>query len=434
MPRPPAEGAPRPTERTHASESTETEPAGHIVASLAQLRSLQRFATGLVNANDIDAVARSLMGDGLRAAGAAGGSLMIVEGTRLQLISERDLGTDVAEAWSDFTVQPTVDPISDALTDQCPAFYTGRAAFLERYPHLADTIDSTPHHSWVVLPLLHEQQPIGAVGLTYEATMNFGDAERLALLTIGDLATQAVIRVVSAAEEHRAFASLHAALLDLEIPALPGVSTASTHRSATKAAQAGGDWFNATQLADGKQLFVIGDVAHHGTAAVGEMGRVRAVVLAYALEGHPASRIAELTTLTMSKLSSTFATACIVVYDPATRLLTWTNAGHPYPLLIPSAGEPRFLAETHGPPLGVDAEVEYAMATVSFESGDTLLLYSDGLIERRDSGLDADFERLRSMIPLDAERPRALVDQLVERLHPAAVHDDDIAVLAITAD
>lgn len=405
-----------------------------VNAPLARLRSLQRFATGLVTTNTIDEIARALMSDGVEAAGAAGGSLMIVEGTRLRLISARDLGGDIAEAWDDFSIQPTLDPISDALIAQKPAFYSGREDFLAEYPHLRDTVQSTPHHSWVVLPLLHEGQPIGSVGFTYEETVSFDTAAELALFTIADLATQAVIRVVSAAEEHRAFASLHAALLDLDIPPLPGVTTASTYRSATKAAQAGGDWFNATQLEDGKQLFVIGDVAHHGTAAVGEMGRVRAVVLAYALEDHPTDRIAGLTTLTMSKLSSTFATACIVIYDPEAHVLTWTNAGHPYPLMIPRAGTPEFLAETHGPPLGVDPAIRYGMSSVAFDSGDTLLLYSDGLIERRDTGIDADFERLRSAIPIEANRPGQLVDELVDRLHPAAVHDDDIAVLAVTAD
>lgn len=410
------------------------EQVEQVNAPLDRLRSLQQFATALVTANTIDEIARALMSDGLDAAGSSAGSLMIVEGTRLQLISERDLGADVAAAWNDFTIQPTIDPISDALTDQTPAFYSGRDEFVAGYPHLRDTIESTPHHSWVVLPLLHDGQPIGAVGFIYDDEVSFGAAVRLALFTIGDLVAQAVIRVVSAAEESRAFASLHAALLDLDIPPLPGVSTASTHRAANKAAQAGGDWFNATQLADGKQLFVIGDVAHHGTTAVGEMGRVRAVVLAYALEDHTPARIAELTTLTMSKLSSTFATACIVLHDPSSRTLTWTNAGHPYPLMLPVNGDPVFLTGTHGPPLGVDTEVEYGMASVAFEPGDTLLLYSDGLIERRSTGLDADFERLRTSIPVDANGPRELVDQLVDRLHPAAVHDDDIAVLAIRAD
>ena len=437
MAAPSDEGVPTTASPDPHDDSVTTDLAEQIErvnAPLAQLRSLQRFATGLVNANTIDEIARSLMTDGLDSAGSVGGSLIIVEGTRLQLISERDLGSDIAEAWDEFKIQPTVDPISDALSSQEPAFYSGRDDFLSAYPHLRDTIQSTPHHSWVVLPLLHEGQPIGSVGFVYDDTVSFGDPARLALFTIGDLVTQAVVRVVSAVEEHQAFASLHAALLDLDIPQLPGVRTASTYRAAAKAAQAGGDWFNVTQLADGKQLFVIGDVAHHGTTAVGEMGRVRAVVLAYALENHTTSRIAELTTLTMSKLSSTFATACIVLYDPAARTLTWTNAGHPYPLLIPAAGEPLFLTETHGPPLGVDTDVRYEMTSRPFDSGDTLLLYSDGLIERRSTGLDADFERLRQSIPMDADRPRALVDQLVDRLHPAAVHDDDIALIAITAD
>lgn len=402
---------------------------------LARLRSLQRLAAGLATAKSIDEIAEALMSDGLDAAGADGGSLMIVEGTRLQLISERNLGSAIVATLRDFSIEPSLDPISDALIGQETAFHSGRDDLLASYPHLRDTIESTTSHAWVVVPLLHEDQPIGSVGFTYDHTASFEAAEKLTLFTIGDLTTHAMVRVVSAAEERRAFASLGAALLDLEIPSLPGVRTASTYRAATTAAHAGGDWFNATQLTDGKQLFVIGDVAHHGTTAVGEMGRVRAIVLAYALENHSTARIAELTTLTMSKLSSTFATACIVLHDPATRTLTWTNAGHPYPLLIPRVGDPVFLTDTHGPPLGVDSEgVQYGMTSVGFDSGDTLLLYSDGLIERREGDLDADFERLRSTIPLDADRPRALVDELVDLLHPAAVHDDDIAVLAVTAD
>lgn len=401
---------------------------------LARLRSLQRLAAGLATAKSIDDIAHVLMGDGLDAAGADGGSLMMVEGTRLQLIAERHLGSAIVAELRNFSIEPTLDPVSDALIGQVTVFHSGRDGLLASYPNIRDTIESTRHHSWVVVPLIHEHQPIGSVGFTYDDTVSFDDAEKLTLFTIGDLATQAMIRVVSAAEERRAFASLDAALLDFDIPSLSGVRTASTYRAATTAAHAGGDWFNATQLADGKQLFVIGDVANHGTTAVGEMGRVRAVVLAYALESHSTDRIAELTTLTMSKLSSTFATACIILHDPATRTLTWTNAGHPYPLLIPRVGEPVFLTDTHGPPLGVDSEVQYGMTSVAFDSGDTVLLYSDGLIERRDRDLDADFEHLRSTIPLDADRPGGLVDELVDRLHPASVHDDDIAVLAVTAD
>lgn len=411
-----------------ATDEDDTSPA------LSQLRRLRQFATRLIAVHTIDEVASALMSDGVGAAGATGGSLMIVQGTRLQLISGRDLGADVAKAWSDFDIEPTRDPISDALTTQSPAFYPDRAAFLGAYPHLADTISTTPHHAWVVLPLVLEGHPIGSLGFTYGEAQVFDTAVQLALFTIADLATQAVIRVISAAEDRQAFASLHAALLDLELPALAGVTTAAVHRTAAKTSEVGGDWFNATELGGGRQLFVIGDVAHHGTAAVGEMGRIRAVVLAYAVEDHPTDRIAELTTLTLSKLSSTFATACIMIYDPADRRVTWTNAGHPYPVVIPVSGAPYMLEETHGPPLGVDPAVRYEHSSLTLEPGETVMLYSDGLIERRDHDIDEDFARLLRAIPLDAARPAEMVEQLVDRLHPSGLHDDDIAILAITVD
>ena len=398
----------------------------------SQLRRFRRLARHLVAAHSVDEVAKVAITEGVAAAEAAGGSLMIVQGKRLQLISERNIGDDVAETWSDFDINPTLDPISDAVVSQAPAFFRDRDHFLDAYPHLGDTIESTPHHAWAVLPLLHDGQAIGSLGFTFTDPRAFDTAEQVALFTIADLATPAVVRVVSAAEEREAFSSLHAALLDLDVSALHGVTTATAHHTAAKTSEAGGDWFTASELADGCLLFVIGDVAHHGPAAVGEMGRIRAVVFAYAVESHPTDRIAGLTTLAMSKLTSTFATACIMIYDPTTRELTWTNAGHPYPVLVPASGEPHLLAETHGPPLGVDAETEYGRSSLVLEQGDTVLLYSDGLIERRQHDIDQDFRRLLVTIPLDAPRPGGLVEQLVERLHPSGLHDDDIAVLAVT--
>lgn len=412
----------------------ESSPDDESSAGLSQWGSLRQFAARLVAVDTVDEIATATMSDGVRAAGATGGSLMIVQGTRVQLISERDLGDEVTESWRDHDIEPSADPISDALTTQVAAFFPDRGSFVDVYPDLRETIDATTHHAWAVLPLLHDGQSIGSLGFTYDQPQTFDAAERSALFTIADLATQAVTRVLSAAEERQAFASLHAALLDLEVPPLAGVTTAAAHLTAAKTSEAGGDWFNATELDGGRLLFVIGDVAHHGTAAVGEMGRIRAVVLAYAVEDHPTDRIAELTTLTLSKLSSTFATACIVIYDPSCRKMTWTNAGHPFPVVIPVSGVPYLLEETHGPPLGVDAQVSYRHNSIVLEPGDTVLLYSDGLIERRDHGIDEDFDRLLRSIPLDAPRPAGLVDRLIERLHPSGLHDDDIAVFAVTVD
>ena len=403
-------------------------------APLTLLQSLRSFSTQLLAIHTVDEVARALMTDGVGAAGATGGSLMIVQGTRLQMISERNLGDDITTAWNDFDIRPGLDPISDALTDQTPAFYPDRAGLLLAYPHLQDTIEPTPHHAWVVLPLLHEGLPIGSLGFTYEQPQQFGTAEQLALLTIADLATQAVIRVLSAVEARQAFESLHAALLDLEVPQLEGVTTATAHLTAAKTSEAGGDWFNATELADGHLLFVIGDVAHHGTAAVGEMGRIRAVVLAYAVEEHPTNRIADLTTLTLSKLSSTFATACIVLYDP-THADAQLDECRPsvsgdrsgIGCCVPAGGHPR--TATRRGDRGL-------LRTKCSHLGPrrhraALLGWPDRTARTRHR---RDFARLLDAIPLDAERPAGLVDEVLGRLHPTGLHDDDIAVLAITVD
>jgi serine phosphatase RsbU (regulator of sigma subunit) len=136
----------------------------------------------------------------------------------------------------------------------------------------------------------------------------------------------------------------------------------------------------------------------------------------------------------MSKLKSTFATACIMIFEPDTRELTWTNAGHPYPVVVPASGTPRLLADTHGPPLGVHGGARYQHRSLVLDPGDTVLLYSDGLIERREHDIDKDFERLLETIPLDALRPAGLVGHLLDRLHPSGLHDDDIAILAVTVD
>jgi serine phosphatase RsbU (regulator of sigma subunit) len=399
-----------------------------------RLRRFRQLASRLVATHAVDEVARATMTEGIAAAEATGGSLMVVQGTRLRLISERNIGDNVTDAWSDFDINPTVDPISDAVTLQSPAFFPDRDHLLDAYPHLCDTISSTLHHAWVVLPLVHEGQTIGSLGFTFDQPRAFDTIEQSALLAIADLVRPAIVRVMSAAEESEALSSLHAALLDLDVPDLRGVTTATAHRTATTTSEAGGDWFDASELADGRLLLVIGDVAHHGAAAVGEMGRIRAIVFAYAMENHPTNRIAELTTLTMSKLKSTFATACIMIFDPDTRELTWTNAGHPYPVVVPASGTPRLLTDTHGPPLGVDGGARYEHRSLVLDPGDTVLLYSDGLIERREHDIHEDFERLLETIPLDAHRPAGLVEHLLDRLHPSGLHDDDIAILAVTVD
>jgi serine phosphatase RsbU (regulator of sigma subunit) len=103
-------------------------------------------------------------------------------------------------------------------------------------------------------------------------------------------------------------------------------------------------------------------------------------------------------------------------------------------VVVPASGAAYLLEDTHGPPLGVETGAPYGRSARVLDAGDTVVLYSDGLIERRSHDIDADFARLLEAIALDDQRPAGLVDGLLARLHPTGLHDDDIAVLAITVD
>jgi serine phosphatase RsbU (regulator of sigma subunit) len=402
-----------------------------ITAPLERLRSLRTLARRLVDADDLPAVAHALMDSGIATAGAAGGSLMVVDGTRLSMVTHREMSDEVIAEWDEFTLRPGVDPISDALVDRTPRFYGNRRRMLAAYPHLGATLDSVDHQGWAVIPLIHGDKPVGALGVVFESPTTFRETDRLLLEMIGDLATQALTRVLASAEQRRSLESLGRALLNLDLETLPGVRTAALHRPATITSEAGGDWYDATMIDERRLLFVIGDVAHHGTAAVGEMGRARAIVLTHALQGASPRRIATRSSATLHRLSDTFTTVCIATYERAGRRLTWTSAGHPYPVLLRRGQPPEFLAGTHGPPLGVTDDVDYEMGQVGLEVGDVVIFYSDGLIERRTHDIDSDLSRLLDACADLAESVADLPNALVERLHSTFAHDDDIAVLAV---
>ena len=413
--------------------ASETDNADNetITAPLGRLRSLRTLARRLVDASELPAVARALMDSGIATAKATGGSLMVVDGTRLSMVTHRAMSDEVIADWEEFTLRPGVDPISDALVDRTPRFYESRGRLLAAYPHLGTTLDSVDHEGWAVIPLIHGDVPVGALGMVFDAPTTFGEADRLLLEMIGDLATQALTRVLASAEQQRSLESLGRALLNLDLETLPGVRTAALHRPATISSEAGGDWYDATMIDERRLLFVIGDVAHHGTTAVGEMGRARAIVLTHALQGASPRRIAARSSDTLRRLSDTFTTACIATYERAGRRLTWTSAGHPYPVLLRPRQRPEFLVGTHGPPLGVGGHAEYDMGQVGLEIGDVVVFYSDGLIERRTHDIDSDLARL-----LDActDQPTSVTDlpnALVDRLHATTAHDDDIAILAV---
>jgi serine phosphatase RsbU (regulator of sigma subunit) len=202
------------------------------------------------------------------------------------------------------------------------------------------------------------------------------------------------------------------------------------YRTASASTNAGGDWYDVIQVSERCTLIAIGDVANHGPIAVGEMARTRATVHALALQGLGPEEIATQANRVLSRVATTFTTSVVAVHDCETNILTWTTAGHPYPLLRSADGTAQFLSYTHGPPLGAGVDAEYEATARVLEPGDLVVFFTDGLVERSDEPIDDGLERLRLVVETTEITDRFATD-IYEQLIDADRHNDDIAVLTL---
>jgi PAS domain-containing protein len=177
---------------------------------------------------------------------------------------------------------------------------------------------------------------------------------------------------------------LQRALLPEAHPDLPGLRVAVHYHPAEKSSQVGGDWYEATTLPDGRVLIVIGDASGHGLAAAHRMAQLRNAILGVAFTGADAAAILTCLNRLVFHTQDQTATATAVVahYDPATSVLSWARAGHPPPILV-RGRRARQLRNSAGALLGALRDPDYRLTTTRLEPGDLVVLYTDGLVERR---------------------------------------------------
>ena len=163
------------------------------------------------------------------------------------------------------------------------------------------------------------------------------------------------------------------------------------------------------------------------------MGQLRAVLAAYAYDGDPPDRVlAHLSVRAPALLDLPMATVLAAVYDPESRKLTFSLAGHLPPLIVPPEGEPAFADARPGPPLGTEVG-ESARHTATLPPGATLVFYTDGLIEERDRAIDAGMEALRQALDGVELAPGAVADHVLRALDREQGGEDDIALLVMRA-
>lgn len=245
------------------------------------------------------------------------------------------------------------------------------------------------------------------------------------------LLVQAVAAAVEAQrsfdEEHRVAVTLQRSLLPQRLARLPGFDMAVRYEPATARTEVGGDFYELTMI-DGHLLAAIGDVTGHSLYAATVMAELRHTVRAYAVDGHPPGVVlAKANELMRRLLPGELATICLLLIEPGTGHVRMANAGHPPPLLVVEGGSG--FVEHPAPLLGIDAPRPADLELV-LPPGSTLILYTDGLIERRESDIDAGMAalaRASSTVDDDLER---FCDRLLAELAGPAINDD-IAVVAI---
>jgi len=235
-------------------------------------------------------------------------------------------------------------------------------------------------------------------------------------------------------QEHDIAQQLQQGLLAGELPHAQGVEVRAAYRPAESGLEVGGDWYDAFWLDDERIGLVVGDVVGRGIEAATTMGQLRSAARAFALSGASPGRLLEFVDAYARRHDvGRMATVVYAAVHVASGRMEFACAGHPPPLLLPAGGQPHFSWDGRSLPLDAlrtAAPVTRTAATCHLPPGSSVLLFTDGLVERRGRPLDAGLEALRDAAARHGPgAPQRLADTLVRELHDPG-HVDDVCVLA----
>ncbi|MEV4275462.1 ATP-binding SpoIIE family protein phosphatase [Actinoplanes xinjiangensis] len=330
---------------------------------------------------------------------------------------------------------------ADRAAPAVAAAETGRATFVADGEPLA-AVAADRHErrvrSLAALPL-RTPSLRGALTVGFRRAHTWLPAERALLTAAAELVAQAAERARRFEAQHGTAQLLQRSMLPEHLPELDTFRIAARYDVGVDGNAAGGDFYDAFHLLDGRLAMVLGDVAGHDVRAAAVMGQVRAALRAMALtDPSPPSVLAGLDRLVgslgaESRNEEIFVTVVYGVLDPSDGSITLASAGHPPPVLRragrgggPATAE--LVKVPPGAPLGLGGR--WQTGAVRLEPGDTILMFSDGVVERRDRPLN---DGLDALVTAAAASPSGDPRNLCS-LATAAVPgttDDDVAVLAV---
>jgi PAS domain S-box-containing protein len=353
---------------------------------------------------------------------------------RFRRVAVRDAktGAEIGYKAGDLMIAPVTSSSAVALSRGKPLLARNRAEVRSQVlytPSQPEAVLARGVHTTIAFPLAARGVTLGVAALARAEQPEPYDQADMRL--ISDLAARAAVHIDNArlyTREHNAAVTLQRSLLPRDIPPVPGLDIAHRYQPASRAAQAGGDWFDVIALDSGQVALVVGDVTGHGIHAAALMGQLRTTTAALARLGCPPAQImAQLGGVVAAHGAEVGATCLYAMYDPATRRCRLTSAGHLPPALRRPAGAVEFLDLPAGVMLGA-GQSGYPAADVDLPAGSVLALYTDGLIEQPGRDIGVGLSRLaRALAAGPARSPDQLADSILASLAPRP--RDDIALL-----
>jgi PAS domain S-box-containing protein len=412
-----------------------------------RLARLGQIALRLTNARDVADLERIVVGEGLGVLGADGGAIL----------SRDEDGTWRATISSTLGSQVQIDYAWFPYDSVNPAAWSARTGQRLLLPTVADGLAFDPvmeevyrvtgRRGWVALPLRARGETLGSLAVAWREEHSPSAEELDVLDTFAAQCAQALDRLQALDAERAAAAavarmseSLQRSLLS-EPPQPSGLQIAVRYAPAAHDAHVGGDWYDAFVTPDETIHLVVGDVSGHDREAAASMAQLRNVLrgIAYAVSQPPALVLSWLDHAVRDLQEGVLATAVLAQITAATpgmpaghRRLRWSNAGHPPPVLVGPDGDVRLLAGEPELMLGIEPDAPRRDHQIDLEPGSTVLIYTDGLVERRGHAIDADISGLLDHVRDVAGLPlEELCDAVLSMPHPT---EDDIVLLAVRLD
>ncbi|MDP9430596.1 MAG: SpoIIE family protein phosphatase, partial [Actinomycetota bacterium] len=299
-------------------------------------------------------------------------------------------------------------------------------------PELAASAEEFGLAAVAALPLSAAGRVVGVLSVAWPEVQRFSATDRAMLLAVAEQCAQALDRARLYRAERGIAQTLQLSLLPAQLPTLERLALAAHYVPGAEGTQAGGDWYDVVELADSRVAIAVGDVVGQGPAAAAVMGQLRSALSGAVLQGCSPAEALELLDRFAARLPGALAcSAACLVLDAAAGTVRWARAGHPPPLLVTPDGARLLDGAGSGAVLGALGRRPYTEGTGEITPGATLLLYTDGLVERRGEVLDDGLERVRAAAARHAASdPAELTGRLLAEVLADTDQPDDVALIA----